>query len=85
MSRHKGHGARGMWRARPLRVLVDMDGVLCDFEGHFLKVFREKHPDLPFIPLENRNTFYLADQYSLLDPDQTVSAKLSCFIKKGPQ
>lgn len=52
---------------RSLRVLVDMDCVLCDFEGHFLKTFRDKHPDDPFIPLESRNTLWVADQYGKID------------------
>jgi len=44
-------------------VLVDMDGVIADFEGGFLKNWRERHPDKPSIPLEHRTTFYIADQY----------------------
>lgn len=54
---------------RRLRVLVDMDGVLCDFEGHFLKKYRETYPDEPYIPLEKRTTFYLCDQYEKISPD----------------
>ena len=49
---NKGHG-------RALRVLVDMDGVLCDFEGFFLHEFREKFPDSPYIPLSERKDFLL--------------------------
>ena len=72
MSRRKGHFAGAGRRSRPLRILVDMDGVLCDFEGHFCQKFQDKYPGLPFIPLTERKTFYLADQYSLLDPDHAV-------------
>lgn len=46
-----------------LRVLVDMDQTIADFEGYFLTIFRKKYPDEPFIPLEKRRTFYLGDQY----------------------
>ena len=48
---------------RPLTVLVDMDGVLADFEGRWLEIFRERYPDEPFIKLEDRRTFYIDDQY----------------------
>ncbi len=61
-ARRRGAGAR-MWQERSLRVLVDMDGVLCDFEGSFLQMFKEKYPNSPHIPLEERKTFYVADQY----------------------
>jgi len=42
---------------------VDMDSVTADFEAGFLKKLREKYPDLPFIPLEQRTTFKLREQY----------------------
>jgi len=58
---------------RSLLVLVDMDGVLCDFEGHFLKLFRDLYPDDPFIPLESRNTFYLDEQYGEMDEQLKVT------------
>ena len=44
-------------------ILIDMDGVLCDFEKHMLDRFREKYPDEPFIKPEERRTFYLKEQY----------------------
>lgn len=47
-----------------MKILVDMDGVIADFEGGFLKLWREAHPNKPFIPIEQRTTFYLAEQYS---------------------
>ena len=55
-----------------LRVLVDMDQVLCDFEGTFLARYQKKFPDEPFIPLQERNTFYIADQYEKLRTDLQV-------------
>lgn len=47
----------------PVIVLVDMDGVLADFEIRFLEIWRTRFPNRPFIPLEHRTTFSLRDQY----------------------
>jgi len=44
-------------------VLVDMDSVLADFEAGFLARLREKHPELPSIPLGQRVTFKVREQY----------------------
>jgi 5'-nucleotidase len=46
-----------------MHILVDMDGVLADFEGHFLALWREAHPDEPYIPPEERTSFWLVEQY----------------------
>lgn len=46
-----------------MRILVDMDGVLSDFDGSFLNCWRELHPDKFFIPIEERTTFYVREQY----------------------
>lgn len=46
-----------------MRVLVDMDGVITNLEGKFLECWREQHPEKMFIPLEQRTTFYIVDQY----------------------
>jgi 5'-nucleotidase len=47
---------------RPV-ILVDQDGPLADFERGFLEVWRAKHPEEIAIPVEERSTFYLRDQY----------------------
>ncbi|KAK2156686.1 hypothetical protein LSH36_207g03020 [Paralvinella palmiformis] len=52
-----------------LRVLIDMDGVLCDFEQSFLDKFRERHPDEPYIPLSERKGFYIDEQYAKMKPN----------------
>ena len=48
---------------RKVTVLVDMDGVLADFNAGFLEKFRNNHPNKPYIPLNELNTFYAEDQY----------------------
>ncbi|XP_066120573.1 5'(3')-deoxyribonucleotidase, mitochondrial isoform X2 [Saccopteryx bilineata] len=59
---------------RALRVLVDMDGVLADFEGGFLRKFRARFPDQPFIALEDRRGFWLSEQYGRLQPGLSEKA-----------
>lgn len=60
---------------RALRVLVDMDGVLADFEGGFLRKFRARFPDLPFVALEDRRGFWVSEQYGRLQPGLSVSTR----------
>src|SRR3989339_189399 len=44
-------------------ILVDMDGVLANYELGFLNEWRKRNPDKISIPLEERTTFYARDQY----------------------
>lgn len=63
-----------------LRVLVDMDGVLADFEGGFLKKYRARYPDDPYISLEDRRGFWVSAQYGKLRSDLCVSDRRITII-----
>ncbi|XP_045680446.1 5'(3')-deoxyribonucleotidase, mitochondrial isoform X2 [Phyllostomus hastatus] len=67
-------GQAGRPGARALRVLVDLDGVLADFEGGFLRKFRARFPDQPFIALEDRRGFWVSEQYDRLHPGLSEKA-----------
>jgi 5'-nucleotidase len=51
---------RGVMTIRPV-VLLDMDGVLADFDGHVNAVW--PHDDMPLIPHEDRRDFYIAKDH----------------------
>jgi len=44
-------------------ILVDMDGVLTNYELGFLDEWRKRHPEKMSIAVEERKTFYARDQY----------------------
>ncbi|XP_040308859.1 5'(3')-deoxyribonucleotidase, mitochondrial, partial [Herpailurus yagouaroundi] len=67
-------GPAGRAGGRSLRVLVDMDGVLADFEGGFLRKFRARFPDQPYVALEDRRGFWLSEQYGRLQPGLSEKA-----------
>lgn len=44
-------------------ILVDQDGVLANFEGEFLRRWRQQNPNLPYVPLQERRGFNIKDNY----------------------
>lgn len=44
-------------------VLVDMDGVLADFEGRLMEEWHRRHPNTFNLPREERTSFYLSRQF----------------------
>ena len=46
-----------------MRILVDMDGVIADFDQEFLQRWRNRHPEKFFIPVEKRTVFFVKDEY----------------------
>jgi 5'-nucleotidase len=46
-----------------LIILIDMDGVVPDFEAAFLAEWQKRNPDEIFHPIETRSTFYVHEQY----------------------
>lgn len=44
-------------------ILVDQDGPLAHFELGFIQNWRRQYPNEFFVPLEQRRTFYLRDEY----------------------
>lgn len=72
------HGSRWVPRggmARALRVLVDMDGVVADFEGAVLRGFSARFPAEPRVELAARSGFSVREQYRGLRRDLAVSAR----------
>ncbi|XP_068610718.1 5'(3')-deoxyribonucleotidase, mitochondrial-like [Brachionichthys hirsutus] len=65
-----------------IRVLVDMDGVLADFEGGFLKKYRARYPSEPYITLDDRRGFWVSTQYGRLRSDLSEKA-MSIWQSKG--
>jgi len=46
-----------------MRILIDMDGVIADFDQEFLQRWRDRHADKFYIPVEERTVFYVKDEY----------------------
>lgn len=44
-------------------ILVDMDGVLADFDRGFIKAWKKNFPNHPQVPIKKRKAFRLVDTY----------------------
>ena len=64
-------------------VLIDMDGVIADFELGYQKAFREKYPDLIPVPLEQRTERGIYDDYIRLNPAMTKQELFEVFLEPG--
>lgn len=62
-----------------MKILVDMDGVLANFEKKFLENYRNTFPDEYFIPLENRINFSIIEAY----PEHLRDKVESIYTSKG--
>ena len=62
-----------------LRVLLDQDQVLSDFEGHFLKEFRRKYPTEPSVDLEHREGIHISEQYEQIKPGLRVGINVLIY------
>ena len=62
-----------------MRILVDMDNVIADFDERISEVLKANHPEISVIPLEQRTTFYIRDQY----PEEHHPALESIYLGKG--
>lgn len=49
---------------KPLTILVDVDGVLADFDGWFMRLWAEKYPDRPRLDQSRRTSFKIVDEFS---------------------
>ena len=62
-----------------MRILVDMDGVIADFDGEFLKRWRERHPEKFFVPFDRRRSFYVLDE----DPPELHPLVMDILTEPG--
>lgn len=69
----------GIEENKRMRILIDMDGVIADFDREFLQRWRKRHPDKFYVPLEERNTFYVKEQY----PDELKPLVTEILLEPG--
>jgi 5'-nucleotidase len=61
------------------RVIVDMDGVLANFELGVHEAFIKQYPEYPAVPLDQRRAFYVKDDY----PKHLQPLIEAIYLEKG--
>lgn len=46
-----------------MRILIDQDDVMADFNGYFVEVYRQRHPDMFYVPADQVKEFKLTQNY----------------------
>jgi 5'-nucleotidase len=69
-----------------MRILVDMDGVLADYEHRFLLRWRAQFPDKPHVPLTERCIWDITQQYPVEDRNlvQSIPRQKGFFLDMMP-
>ena len=67
-------------------ILVDMDGVLADFERGFQQKWKTQYPERRVIPLEERTTFHIEDQYpkEIQEDAKKITQSQNFFLELEP-
>lgn len=60
-------------------ILVDLDGVIADFELGFLNSWRKKYPQEFYVPLKKRQAFKIRDDY----PEELGNRVKGIYFKEG--
>jgi len=60
-------------------ILVDMDGVLANFDKAVIAILRQEYPEIPVVEPSDRKSFYLADDY----PDEYRETIESIYVRPG--
>src|SRR4051812_25847781 len=63
-----------------LLILVDIDGVLADFSGGWIKDWNRKHPDRPVDPKTELQNFYIEESFKGLGKEEEL---VEIFTRKG--
>lgn len=62
-----------------MRILIDMDGVISDYDQEFLQRWRSRHADKFYVPVEARTTFYVVDEY----PEELKPLAAEILLESG--
>ncbi|MEK6816757.1 MAG: 5'-3'-deoxyribonucleotidase, partial [Nanoarchaeota archaeon] len=46
-----------------MRILIDQDDVMADFNGYFVQIYRQRHPDKFYVPVDQVKDFKLTANY----------------------